>query len=209
MITAHNARPTRRRGSSSDGKDDPIRPSRCAARCHQPASTTTATVNRCACSMGHRVNTLRSEFFVVLTKGHAMAHRTGGPPPYLHHLTGRQPHGPSFGAIVGRAPAAPQPLHDGQAGDFGRTAAAAPGLTRPRVETAPRRTAAASLAKHVSTTGERDDALIQEGERSSERAPSEPHYPTAPHAIRSDQRDVALGGRWAEPENATASPGQT
>src|SRR6476646_4301572 len=40
--------------------------------------------------MGHRVNTFLSEFFVVLTKGHAMAHPTGGPPTYLHHLTGRQ-----------------------------------------------------------------------------------------------------------------------
>src|SRR5829696_10569826 len=30
--------------------------------------------------MGHRVNTFLSEFFVVLTKGHAMAHPTGGPP---------------------------------------------------------------------------------------------------------------------------------
>jgi len=28
---------------------------------------------------GHRVNTFLSEFFVVLTKGHAMAHPTGGP----------------------------------------------------------------------------------------------------------------------------------
>src|SRR5829696_499013 len=40
--------------------------------------------------MGHRVNTFLSEFFVVLTKGHAMAHPTGGPPTYLHHITGRQ-----------------------------------------------------------------------------------------------------------------------
>ena len=43
--------------------------------------------------MGHRVNTFLSEFFVVLTKGHAMTHPTGGPPPYLHHITGRQPSG--------------------------------------------------------------------------------------------------------------------
>src|SRR5829696_8064013 len=41
--------------------------------------------------MGHRVNNFLSEFFVVLTKGHAMAHPTGGPPTYLHHITGRQP----------------------------------------------------------------------------------------------------------------------
>jgi hypothetical protein len=31
--------------------------------------------------MGHRVNTFLSEFFVVLTKGHAMAHPTGGSRP--------------------------------------------------------------------------------------------------------------------------------
>src|SRR5215207_2226706 len=59
--------------------------------------------------MGHRVNTFLSEFFVVLTKGHAMTHPTGGPPPYLHHITGRQlevgrGNGPTSNPSVSRAP---------------------------------------------------------------------------------------------------------
>ena len=143
MITAHNARSTRRRGSSNDGKNDPtrtfgIRSSMSPAgvdsnRDRDPlrwfervsirscgsapiAAVSSASISSCipCCNsrrnnsrphphpgapkvrnsgiiiMGHRVNTFLSEFFVVLTKGHTMAHPTGGPRRYLHHPTGRQ-----------------------------------------------------------------------------------------------------------------------
>ena len=53
MITAHNARSTRRRAvRSGSGRTNPPVASGSAARCHPPASTTTAAFRRCAGSTG-------------------------------------------------------------------------------------------------------------------------------------------------------------